>query len=296
MSRLVNYWNGALQGVERYFGENKLIVLLIVLFLASIFGAQKMATKRAGRLLSYTLIMVGLLVCPFSAMCILVYQTGYYDYEWAWSLVPVTAVIAYGSTLFVEKCRERVKFFGSVFLVASVFFLCGNQGTIQTLSQAEVEAASDIHSILQCLEQEPGEKVIWAPKAIMQQARRKDGSILLVYGRDMWDAKAGAYDYEAYDATLTEAYLWLENIAELERHISVSLKKEEVFALTWEDENAEDGLAEYLQVLMENGANTYVLPKQTATYVEDFLRQEAEQRGVEVSMANTDKYTIYFLK
>ncbi len=296
MNRVMHYWNSALQGVERYLGENKLVVLLFVFFLVVLLGAGKTASKKAGRLFTYTLIMTGLLICPVSAMCILVYQTGYYDYEWAWSMVPVTPMIAYGCVLFLERCRERVKVFAGILLVAAVFFVCGNQGTIQRPPRAQIESGEEIYEILQCLEEEPGEKVLWAPKSIMQQVRRKNGDILLVYGRDMWDAKAGAYDYEAYDETLTQAYLWLENIAELERHISVSVKKEEVFALTWEDENAEDGLAEYLQVLMEKGANTYVLPRQTALYTEDFLRQEAQGRGLEIRVADTDHYTIYFLK
>lgn len=295
MSVIRNYWNLALQGIDRYLGENRFIVLFFVFLLFVLFSVKRPMRDNVGKMLAYTIIMTVALLCPVTVVGILLYQTGFYEYEWAWSMVPVTAVIAYGITLFLEKEFNKKLILGSL-IVAVVLFLCGNQGTLQTVSISQKEALKEVETVLQCISEEPGQKRVWAPKDMMELVRRKDASVQLVYGRDMWDAKAGSYDYEAYNEYLTGAYLWLENIAKEEAKISVSPEKEELFALTWEAEDAEKGLTEYMQALVEAGTNTYVLPTLTAVYVEDFLRQEADLRALEMHAAYTQNYTVYFLK
>ena len=295
MSTLRNNWNLALQGIDRYLGENRFMVFFLVLLLGVFFFAKRPKCEKAGKLLAYTVIMTAVLLCPVTAVGILIYQTGFYEYEWAWSMVPVTAVIAYGITLFLEEKFKKKLVLGLV-IVAAVLFLCGNQGTLQTVSKSKKQALKEVESVLECIRKEPGEKIVWAPKDMMELVRRKDARIQLVYGRDMWDAKAGSYDYEAYNESLTGAYLWLENMVKEESKISVSPEKEELFALTWEAEEAEKGLAEYMQALADAGVNTYVLPSLTAVYVEDFLRKEADMRALTMHTASTQNYTIYFLK
>lgn len=296
MSRIIELFHQAVQGAERYFTTNRMIVLLLALLLAGIFCGRKLAGEKASRMLVYTVVMLFLVVCPVTAVGILLYQTGYYDYEWVWSMVPVTIALAYGMTVLLEQKFIKKKFVVGICVMAAVLFLSGNQGTLQEAEEAELEARSQVQSILHCMKEQPGQKVLWAPKNIMQEVRRQDGKILLIYGRDMWDAKAGAYDYEAYNETLTQAYLWLEEIVELERQLKDVTEAEKAFAEICEERALEEPVEAYLWTLVDAGVNTYVLPGRTAELIQDELDTIAKQRNMTIEKAYTESYTIYFLE
>ncbi len=296
MSKIIELFHQAVQGAERYFTTNRMIVLLLALLLAGIFCGRKLAGEKANRMLVYTVVMLFLVVCPVTAVGILLYQTGYYDYEWAWSLVPVTIVLAYGMTMLLEQKFTKKKLVAGICVVAAVLFLSGNQGSLQKPEATELVARTQIESILRCLKEQPGQKLLWAPKNIMQEVRRRDGNILLIYGRDMWDAKAGAYDYEAYNETLTQAYLWLEEVVELEYQLKAVTEAEKAFAEICEERALEEPVEAYLWMLVDAGVNTYVLPGRTAELVQDELETIAKQRNMTIETAYTDSYTIYFLK
>ncbi len=295
MSRIVELLHQALQGTERYFTTNRMIVLLLALLLAGIFSSRKMAGEKANRMLVYTVVLVFLLICPVTAAGILLYQTGYYEYEWAWSMVPVTVVLAYGITLLLKQKFAEKKLIVGTLVVAVVLFLSGNQGTLQSAEAMELEARTQVRGILHCLNEQPGQKLLWAPKNIMQEVRRQNGKILLIYGRDMWDAKAGAYDYEAYNETLTQAYLWLEEITELERQLKDVTEAGKAFAEICEERALEEPIEAYLWTMVDAGVNAYVLPGRTAELLRDELETIVKQRGMTIETAYTDSYTIYFL-
>ena len=46
-------------------------------------------------------------ILPLTAVPLMLYQTKFYDYEWIWSLVPLTSVTAYGLTVFLAEQWER---------------------------------------------------------------------------------------------------------------------------------------------------------------------------------------------
>ena len=298
MSMILTYLNDALQGVIRYFQTNKLMVLFLAVLLAGWLAAKKVAGEKDNRMLLYGLIMAVVLVCPVTAAAVLIYQTRFYDYEWAWSMVPVTAVIAYGAAWLLDKYFPKRKVLVGVAVAAAVLALCGNLGMLQTVSPTEAESRTDAQEILECMEGESSltQKNLWAPSNIMQEVRRQNGNILLIYGRDMWDEKAGAYDYDAYSEPIIQAYIWLENMVALEQQISSEEGAIEAFRTLCEEQELDRELEQYLWSMVEAGVNTLVLPNLTADYMEDALEAIALQSTLTMETAYTEEYTIYFLK
>lgn len=298
MSRIWTYVTGAIQGLERYLLENKLAVVLFAFLLACLFAEKKAVGEKGSKMLVYTLVLCVLLLCPITAAVIMMYQTAYYDYEWAWSLVPVTAVIAYGATLLVERGFQKSKKLLGILAVTGVLCLCGNQGAVLTVDSREANAAVNTKEVLQAAYDAgmSGQHIVWAPKDLMQEVRRQDGKILLIYGRDMWDEKAGAYDYEAYDASLTEAYIWLEAVtvqADLAATLADPAKS---FAILCEERELNEEREKHLRTVLDTGANTIVLPNLVAEHIQESILAVAEEKQLSVKHAYTEEYTIYLFE
>ena len=296
MSRILEYMTSAASGLERYLTGNKMIVLLFALLLVFGLAGRKRIEQKGNRMLIYTLVLSVLLICPITAAAVMIYQTGYYDYEWAWSMVPVTIVIAYGITLLIKEQPDKKQTLVGLLMAAAVFFLCGNQGTLQVAETREADAMEDVQELLQCIQGRSGRRLLWAPKNIMQEMRRQDGNILLIYGRDMWDAKAGAYDYEAYSEGLTRAYLWLEELMVMEEQVEGLTDALELVELSCEEQGLAEEVSMHMELLVTSGVNTYVLPHVTAAYIEESLSQAAKAQALEIETAYTEEYTIYFLE
>lgn len=54
--------------------------------------------------------------------------------------------------------------------------------------------------------------ILWAPRQIMEMARSLDGSIALVYGRNMWDQALSAYSYDTYGPEQKALYQWMSEL------------------------------------------------------------------------------------
>lgn len=298
MSRVMAYLEAAVQGLGRYFEANKLVVLVLALLLAWWLAEKKPGNTKGRTLLLYTLSMTFLLIFPVSAVFVMLYQTAFYEYEWAWSMVPVTAVIAYGATLLVQGLGKRGKMLLGVLGITAVLCLCGNQGTLMTVEEEAAAAQEDTRVILQEI-YDLGitkQRVLWAPKNIMEQVRRFDGKMLLIYGRDMWDSKAGAYDYEAYSQELTNAYIWLEVMKQQAELASIMADPVKSFRILCEEEDLNRPTEEHLKTVLQAGANVLVLPNPVAAHIEDSIAKLARERQLHLKSAYTENYTIYLLE
>lgn len=297
MSGVMAYLEAALQGVDRYFDANKLMVPFLALLLLFLLTSIKPWGEKHFVFSAYTMLMSLLLLVPVTAMLIMRYQTAYYDYEWAWSMVPVTAVLAYGAVLLTERAGKKPGLLLSTLAVILVFFICGNQGSLLTVESEEATAQENTAEILQEL-QDFGtiqERVLWAPRSVMEQVRRQDGKFLLIYGRDMWDVKAGAYDYEAYSESVTNAYIWLETITELAE--VASIMADPALSLTIQCEEREITGAEeiHLRTMLQEGVNVLVLPHLVAEHVEESILNIAEEMQLTIQNTYTEEYTIYLV-
>ena len=298
MNRIVTYFEAVLQGIGRYFEANKLIVLVLAMLLAWWLTDEKPGSEKGRTMIRYTLVMSLVLLFPVTAVFVMIYQTAYYDYEWAWSMVPVTALIAYGAVLLIEKGVQKGRLLLGILGVAAVLCLCGNQGTLMTVDSDAAEAQENTAEILREIYaldiEEPC--TLWAPKDVMEQVRRLDGKILLIYGRDMWDTKAGAYDYEAYSPELTNAYVWLEVMTQQAEVASIMADPIASFTVLCMEEDLNRAREEYLGTVLENGANVLVLPNLVAEHIEESILKLTGEKQLDLQNSYTEEYTIYLLK
>ena len=223
--------NNAWAGWQAYMEAGKYGALLLLVLFVLWFGREACKEKL---LLIYTTIMTVGCVFPVSAALLMKYQTRFYDYEWIWSYVPLTLMVAYGGVIFLyeqwEKQTEnsvgrrnyRQK---GILLVAVVLLitLCGRMGKplSDTISAQEYKTVQKIVAELtaESLESEATvsaeeEICLWAPQEIMNMVRSINPNIGLVYGRNMWDAKLGANFYEGYGEVEERLYLWMCNAEE----------------------------------------------------------------------------------
>lgn len=208
---LKNAWLGWLQ----FTTGGKLPAILMAVLLYLWLGGS---WKREKRLYSYTALMMFLCIFPVSAMVLMLYQTRFYDYEWLWSLVPMTGVIAWGITEFLDEhwkefslSRWRQGLPVTVLLLA-VLVLCsglGQTGYSRNREQARRHKADGV--IDRVLELQDGDICLWAPREIMEYARERTGRLSLLYGRNMWEEALNAYTYDVYSQEFRELYLWMEN-------------------------------------------------------------------------------------
>lgn len=226
----------AWQGWSRYKDTGKFAALLfaVILFLAIWFMKEAQRKQRGKKsilesdmagLLVYSALMAAVCIFPPTAAVLMQYQTRFYDYEWIWSLVPMTAVIAVGGTIFLGKiwedylCRSKksgIRPFIVTGAVVAIILASGSLGQKNWSGDVDKEERNEMFQVLRLLTAEAGRTDIclWAPRDIMECARSYSGSISLPYGRNMWDSALGAYTYETYDETRQELYQWMSQAEE----------------------------------------------------------------------------------
>jgi len=132
--------------------------------------------------------------------------------------------------------------------------------------------------------------VLWGPKEILQYLRSHSGQVILLYGRDMWDAGSGAYDYEAYSKEETDCYNWMESVSA--SHNLYLLETDQATEMIYLSLANED----HIKNAVESGVNLIVLPNQITPWVERKIKAVAEQSGLEVAVQQIDEYTLWMLE
>lgn len=297
MSTILMYLERVLQGMTACFKEDKIVVLLVTVLLLFWLKEKKTVDNKGNHLLLYASVMTVVLLCPVTAVAVLIYQTAFYDYAWAWSMVPIFAVLAYAGVILYEEWKptlNRKKMVLVAVLLVAVLFVCGNQGVLQTVEAQEAEDRYRAEGIVNVLSPEATDKemILWGPKSIMQEVRRQTGDIKLVYGRDMWDEKSGAYDYEAYTEEYIEAYEWMELVALLSKEAA----GEESFHKLWEQYRLMDGAEKYVESMINSGVNVIVLPEKATEYSGEILNSMVATREWSIEEIYTQQYVIYLLQ
>ena len=202
-------------GWQKFTGSGKLPALL---FAALLFLWLSGRWKRQKTLFAYTVLMVPLCVIPVTAACLMLYQTRFYDYEWIWSFVPMTIVIAWGVTEFLS---EQWKDFSPdqwrcglpvTVLLLAILILSSGPGQNDFDRKEERADRRRAAEMLSLVTESQGEDIcLWAPRELLEHAREQSGSIRLIYGRNMWEEALNAYTYDIYPREIQELYLWMEN-------------------------------------------------------------------------------------
>lgn len=279
-------------GWLNYTGNGKIAVLLLAVLL---FIWLSGSWKKQKALFLYTTVLTVCCIVPATAAILMTYQTRFYDYEWIWSLVPVTVMIAYGITEFAAytgdlaqkeyagRTRQRGLFLsGTGALAIVILLLCGGLGSNTWKVQPEAEVPiwadrAECESVLSVLTKQEPEACLLAPQSIMEYAMSFDRSIpehtihgqilRLPYGRNMWDKHLNAYSYDVYDKETEQLYQWMcgvERTGELD--VTVKDGKGELFL---------SGKA-CLEIADNKGVNSLVLPENIS---EEALRAAEELWG-----------------
>lgn len=313
----------AVLGWQRINGQGKYIVLFLgVLLAAGYFNCIKkkqMQQNDQGKLLfCYSCLTAVLAIVPITAVALMLYQTKFYDYEWIWSVVPLTAVIAAGAACLVDsapwqidqKCENgKAGIFGKgktvvfVLIMLGVLFLCGNRGSDSAWNRgadlfggdylkeseeqarlildklAEIADTDDTEDISQAAEAQTAgmfqDLMLWAPADILGSVRGIDGSVRVLYGRNMWEEALNAYSYDQYDEETITLYEWMEEVKHTKTQLQEQLTDVQVF-----------------EMALQKGVNCIVLPI-NRTHTEAHLREAAEQSGYKIRPLFTEEYYIY---
>ncbi len=242
-------------GWADYKADGKLAALLIAALLYLWLTGK---AKEQKTLILYATVAAVCCILPVTAVPLMLYQTKFYDYEWIWSLVPLTAVTAYGLVIFLEgqwKRRDGRGFRGALPVTALVFLaisLCGNLGgDPQERAEKNAERKEAIAVTQMLLESYPEEEIcLLAPAGILEYARETDPRIRLVYGRNMWDMSLNAYAYDTYDEKTTELYQWVELVEQSADGWMPDEDKEEIL----------HALKERIRDALERKVNCILLP------------------------------------
>lgn len=297
MNTLGIYMERTIEGMTAYLKEDKTLVIFIALLLFLWLKEKKIVDNKGNRMLVYACLMTVVLLFPPTAVIILAYQTAFYDYAWVWSMVPVVAVIAYAVVLIYEegvatlfKGKKRL----AVCLTFLVLFLCGNQGILKTADTQDASVQEEAARLAGYMEQEETEDwMLWAPKEVMQEVRRQTGEVRLIYGRDMWDEKSGAYDYEVYEEELVQAYEWMELLMFLAREAT---GQESFDKLCDKEYRLMEGAEEYMTLMLDAGVNAFSVPQIAARQFVEVLATAAAEHAMVIEEVYTEQYVLYLLK
>lgn len=273
----------AWQGWQNFTDDGKLAALFLAALLFLWFGNRKIR-KEHRTLVLYATVAAVCCICPLTAAALMIYQTAFYDYQWIWSVVPLTVVTALAGTLFwsgiVEKYGKntagRWKCAGIAALLIAVLYLCGSMRKDVLQGDAEAAKSQKTAKVLEVLEKNGNNTdiMLWAPAEIMEYARALEGNIRLPYGRNMWDEALNGYSYDTYGEKEQILYAWMTYVEE-------TGEGKAVFSLSKEDpqERTADG-RECMKLAQELGVNCVLLPDNigsgTLQEIESSLGVQAE--------------------
>lgn len=297
---MMEYIKNAAAGWLRFNQNGKFAALLLGVLLYLWYARMVRQKEGTGRerpagewFVGFATVSAILSSVPVSAALLLMYQTKFYDYEWIWSFVPMTAAIAYGMTQLYCGCCEKywkdqlLKPAAVAALGLLVIALCGNlQGswyksgdtalTMEITGEIMDDLAGNGNTEDIC---------IWAPREVLENARAVDGSVKLLYGRNMWDTALSAYSYDVYDPEINMLYEWMEKVSSLGEGASFE-----------ETASCAETAQMYVNGALNYGVNRILIPENAPEEVKAAVRQAVEGRKFGVEESVSQGYTIFSVK
>ena len=208
----------------------------LMLYMAALLFLWLLGEKHGKRFLQVSFMLLLLLLCPVTAGLLLWYQTAFYGSEYLWTLLPLTALIAYGLTVALEKMAaagigERCKRLKEAFLIillAVVLFLCGTLSPARAVTEESERGASmpgEVEDVLDLLSVSEEEIWILAPDEVARWARSYSGKILLPYGRNLWEPALSAYTYDDYTGDELELHEWINGYLYIPAEEAISVEE-----------------------------------------------------------------------
>ena len=267
------------------------MVSLLLLWFIKEFGKKEFR--------QFATIMLLLLLCPFSVKLLLLYQTEFYGYENVWALLPMTAVLACAAVGAVSKIsswyitdrgrlrkvvsrkRERICEALAVLTFALLLFFCGTLTVAKGMAEQDFDGdklpkeAAEVFALLEIPEEEG--VFLLAPDEVASWARIYSGSILLPYGRNLWEPELFAYTYDVYMGDMSELHNWVNGTLMTGSEGEEALREEEML----------------LSYCASAGYHYLVFSAERDSG--EKLRSAMENQSEYMYFAKTDKYVIYKL-
>ncbi len=225
--------SNAVGGWKQLIGDGKWMVLFLGALLYCWYGVLKKSGREVlaqqalarqmfpGRgfpgdgLLRYAAVSLLLVAFPPTAALLLLYQTRFYDPVWLASFLPVTVMTAYGAARALTESYERFgkkstwRALGLGTAAVLLFLMCAGAGVG---FEGDVQEMQDAQEVLDHLEEDRNAEdlFLWAPADLLRDVRALDGSVTLLYGRDMWEDALKAHSYEEYLPEVVACYRWME--------------------------------------------------------------------------------------
>ena len=290
MIKLFESW-GAGKGS---FAENGqfLALFFVALLLLWLLGEGK---HKEFKLVSFVTAL--LLLCPFTAKILLVFQTTFYKHENVWVLLPLTALLAYGlvraaAKMLVVLTREDRKWKTTisgkkeklyevlvVSMLAVLLFMCGSlsfaeENTERTNRGDGLPEA--VGEVLDLVTVHDGDKVtMTAPDEVVKWVRLYNGNIQLPYGRDMVEQELTVYLYDKYTPEVIGLHDWVNGTLPAPTLVEEAYMQEEA----------------YVEQCLAAGYQYLVFTTERAN--NDLLIAALENCGGYQVFAETDQYVIY---
>lgn len=266
---LRNAW----MGWFRVTAGGKLMALFLVSLMFLWIGCKQEKQKT---LLCYGTVSALCCIIPVTAVPLMLYQTRFYDYEWIWSIVPVTIITAYAGTKVMaehwqgfrrEAWRRGLPVTVGLLVVA---LLCGGLNGNDVDRESEKTWREQTESVMEVIRAGTEEKLgdvgtgsgsicMWAPRKMMEYARRLDSGILLPYGRNMWEEALGAYSYDTYSEETEKMYQWMSIVEETCTESDFDFT--DIILEKMEEQQLSTG--ECLDAARQAGVNIMILPENT---------------------------------
>ena len=242
-----------------YFTDYKLLAICIAYLLYEYFGKEK-AEKPWFLWISFIFLPTALLAY---AAC-----------ELIMTILP--------ANLWKEWNKKAVTI-GMSIAVILIYIMLGNMGDMRVVDESTAAKRSGYGEVLLACGDEAN---VYGPRDLMQYLRMQDGDIRLPYGKDMWDEKSAAYDGDAYEADLTAAYEWMQEIEAFE-----ALVQEATDIQLTLDNAVVVKASEHVATLREYGVNTIAFPARVADVLIDELQNNYEEGAGSYSIA-LENYTV----
>lgn len=290
MMKLLESW-GAGTGSFAENGQYLALFLVVLLFL---WLTGKEVKKE---FVIFSGVVALLILCPFTAKVLLIYQTTFFAHETVWELLPMTAFLAYGAVMAFAKMtaaltkedREwKATISGkkgkayealAVLALAALLFLSGTVSFAENITEKAERADRipvEIGEVLDLLEIPQGETVLLAaPDEVVEWARLYSGNIIMPYGRDMDEQGLTAYLYDKYTSDIVGLHDWIQGALPAPEFVEDAYLQEEAYA----QQCASAGY-DYLIFTVERANN-------------DLLAYALESYGGYRIFARTDNYVIY---
>ena len=127
----------------------------------------------------------------------------------------MTIMIGYAGTKFMSQLWQGFRWeawrkdLPVTIGILLVMLLCGGLGGNDLEREAKKQQKAEAAELLASIGAEEETLCLWAPRGIMEYARGLDSSILLPYGRNMWEEALDAYSYDTYSKEIENLYLWM---------------------------------------------------------------------------------------